>query len=80
MNMLPITTMKMNDSGTTSMKNGRQRSINVMGARHVDCQVTNMVVDPRHKIVSTPAYMLGKGPAEVFEGIRKLVAEVIRLC
>jgi enhancing lycopene biosynthesis protein 2 len=55
-------------------------AINEMGARHVACEVTNMVVDERHKIVSTPAYMLGKGPAEVFEGIRKLVNEVIRLC
>lgn len=55
-------------------------AINKMGARHCDCPVTEMVVDERHKIVSTPAYMLGKGPAEVFEGIRKTVNEVLRLC
>jgi enhancing lycopene biosynthesis protein 2 len=55
-------------------------AINQMGAQHCDCLVTERVVDERHKIVSTPAYMLGKGPAEVFEGIRKLVAEVLRLC
>ena len=54
-------------------------AINQMGARHCDCGVREMVVDEKHKIVSTPAYMLGSGPAEVFEGIRKLVAEVIRL-
>jgi enhancing lycopene biosynthesis protein 2 len=54
--------------------------INQMGAQHCDCPVTEFVVDEGHKIVSTPAYMLGRGPAEVFEGIRKLVNEVIRLC
>lgn len=55
-------------------------AMNQMGARHCDCPVTEMVVDERHKIVTTPAYMLGRGPAEVFEGIRKLVGEVLRLC
>lgn len=54
-------------------------AMNQMGAVHCDCAVTEMVVDAQHKIVTTPAYMTGKGPAEVFEGIRKLVAEVIRL-
>ncbi|MBI5763194.1 MAG: isoprenoid biosynthesis glyoxalase ElbB [Planctomycetes bacterium] len=54
-------------------------AMNQMGAMHCDCAVTEMVVDEQHKIVTTPAYMTGKGPAEVFEGIRKLVAEVIRL-
>lgn len=55
-------------------------AINAMGAQHCDCAVTEMITDETLKIVSTPAYMLGQGPAEVFEGIRKLVAEVIRLC
>ncbi len=55
-------------------------AIDAMGARHANCGVTEMVTDETHRIVSTPAYMLGKGPAEVFEGIRKLVNEVLRLC
>ena len=54
-------------------------AINAMGAEHCDCAVTEMVTDERHQIVSTPAYMLGRGPAEVFEGIRKLVNEVLRM-
>ncbi len=54
-------------------------AINQMGAEHCDCPVTEMVVDERHKIVTTPAYMLGRGPAEVFEGIRKLVTQVIQM-
>ncbi len=54
-------------------------AINRMGAQHCDCPVREMIVDEQHRIVSTPAYMLGRGPAEVFEGISKLVKEVLRL-
>lgn len=50
-----------------------------MGVRHLDCPCESFVVDEAHKIVTTPAYMLGKGPAMVFQGIQKLVEEVLRL-
>jgi len=53
--------------------------INQMGASHCDCVVTEMVADEKHKIVSTPAYMLGRGPAEVFAGIKKCVDKVLAL-
>jgi enhancing lycopene biosynthesis protein 2 len=55
------------------------RAINEMGAQHCDCAASGHVVDAQHKIVSTPAYMLGRGPAEVFEGIRRLVEDVLKL-
>jgi enhancing lycopene biosynthesis protein 2 len=32
-----------------------------------------------HKIVSTPAYLLASGPAQVYTGVKKLVDEVLRL-
>ena len=54
-------------------------AIEKMGARHCECGVTEMVADRKHKIVTTPAYMLGKGPAEVFTGIKKLVDEILRM-
>lgn len=54
-------------------------AIEKMGAQHVACVATDCVVDTAHKIVTTPAYMLASGPAEVFEGVRKLVAEVLKL-
>lgn len=54
-------------------------AVNRMGAAHCDCPATEFIVDANHKVVSTPAYMLAKGPAGVFEGIRKLVAEILRL-
>ncbi len=58
---------------------GTAAAINRMGAKHCECSTTQMICDAKHKIVSTPAYMTGKGPAEVFAGIEKLVAEVLRL-
>jgi len=61
-----------NDPGTAA-------AINRMGASHCECPTTEMLTDPEHKIVSTPAYMTGRGPADVFQGIEKLVAEVLRL-
>ena len=61
-----------NDTGTAA-------DIEFFGARHKNAKVDEIAVDAEHKIVTTPAYMLGKGPAEVFEGIRGLVGEVLRL-
>ena len=54
-------------------------ALNRMGAQHVDCAVTEAVTDELHKIVSTPAYMLANGPAQMWEGVRRLVNEVLRL-
>lgn len=54
-------------------------AIVAMGCVHEDHAVTEIAVDHDRKIVSTPAYMLGPGPAAVFEGIRKTVDEVLRL-
>ncbi len=53
-------------------------AINKMGARHVACGCGEAVADDTYRIVSTPAYMLARGPAEVYEGIRKLVEHIIR--
>lgn len=50
-----------------------------LGAKHQNCEVQNIVIDEKNKIVSTPAYMLAKSIGETFEGIEKLVKEVIRL-
>lgn len=61
-----------NDSATAA-------EIGLTGSRHVECPVSGFVVDKKHKIVSTPAYMLAKSISEAAEGIEKLVKEVIRL-
>ena len=58
---------------------GTAEAVEAMGARHVNCSVTDIVVDAENKIVSTPAYMLGQRISEVAEGIDKLVAKVFEL-
>ena len=47
------------------------------GAIHQNTQVNEIVLDEAHKIVTTPAYMLGKGIADVAKGIEKLVNQVV---
>jgi enhancing lycopene biosynthesis protein 2 len=48
-----------------------------MGVEHVDTKVKDIVVDEAHRIVSTPAYMLGRRVSEVAEGIEKCVKAVM---
>src|SRR3972149_7208422 len=33
-------------------------AINTMGSRHINCTVGNIVVDSKHKVISTPVYSL----------------------
>lgn len=49
------------------------------GAVHIPCQATDIVVDEKLKIVSTPAYMLAQRVSEVAEGVRKLVDKLLDL-
>ncbi|MHC4441820.1 MAG: isoprenoid biosynthesis glyoxalase ElbB [Planctomycetota bacterium] len=72
---------KLNINPRMTIGNDKQtaQAMEKMGAKHVDCPASACVVDEHHRIVTTPAYMLAKGPAEIFEGIRKLVDEVLRL-
>lgn len=51
-------------------------AINSMGAIHVNCPVNESVVDKEKKLVTTPAYMLANGPAEVFEGVVNMVEKL----
>ena len=53
--------------------------IEIMGSRHQDCAANDFVLDAENKIVSTPAYMLGKNISEVAEGIEKTINELIKL-
>ncbi|MBI4954420.1 MAG: isoprenoid biosynthesis glyoxalase ElbB [Myxococcales bacterium] len=58
------------DAGTAS-------AVVAMGARHVDRAVDAIAVDERNRVVTTPCYMLARGPAEVGAGIEKLVAKLV---
>lgn len=50
-----------------------------LGAKHQKCVVESIVVDADHKIVTTPAYMLGPSIRHIAAGIELLVAEVLRM-
>ena len=58
---------------------GAAKAIAAMGCVHENQPVTDIAVDADNKIVSTPAYMLGPGPAAVYEGIRKCVEKVLQM-
>lgn len=62
-----------NDAGTAS-------AIVSMGGDHAVCSVTEVCVDEKNRIVTTPAYMLGPGIKEVAVGIERLVDKVLSLC
>ena len=48
-----------------------------MGAAHIECPVTEFVVDQERKLVSSPAYMLAQSISEAAEGIEKTVKALI---
>ncbi len=51
------------------------KQIAAMGHTHVECTVTDVVIDHAHKVVTSPAYMYGDAPiASVAAGIDKMVA------
>jgi len=50
-----------------------------MGGLPVSCSPEKCVVDIAHKVVSTPAYMVGKNIAEIAIGIEVLVKEILNM-
>ena len=55
-------------------------AINAMGQTHVECEATSCVKDEEYRVVTTPAYMLAKDIAELWEGIDCAVRELLTLC
>ncbi len=53
--------------------------VNSLGMQHIDTPVSEACVDKTYKIVTTPAYMLAKNPAEVYSGINQLVIKLLEL-
>ncbi|MGJ3501632.1 Sigma cross-reacting protein 27A [Piscirickettsia salmonis] len=57
-----------------------QEMINIVHqlvGKHINCQADEIAIDEKHKIVSTPAYMLANNIAEAAVGIEKLVKKVL---
>jgi enhancing lycopene biosynthesis protein 2 len=53
--------------------------LKAMGCVHEPHAVSEVAVDQENKIVSTPAYMLGPGPAAVYEGVGKLIEKLLEM-
>lgn len=50
-----------------------------IGGKHIDCPVTDIVVDRGEKVISTPAYMLAQNLVEADAGIEKLIKAVLEM-
>jgi enhancing lycopene biosynthesis protein 2 len=61
-----------NDMGTAA-------ALETMGATHRPCNVDDICVDERNKIVTSPAYMLGPSIKHIAVGIEKLVQKVLAM-
>ena len=55
------------------------KDIEAMGSVHVECQVSEMVVDEEKNLVTTPAYMEAKTIKDAADGIEKLVKQVLSM-
>jgi len=55
------------------------QNLSTWGGTHSDCPVTEVVVDPKLRIVSSPAYMYAARISEVNTGIRRFVQAVLAL-
>ncbi len=47
--------------------------IKELGGTHIDCQVDEVAIDEKNRVVTTPAYMLAQSRVEAYKGIEKLV-------
>lgn len=64
---------------TIGTDQGTAQALNATGSRHVDCAVSDCVIDREHLIVSTPAYMLAGRISEAADGIEKAVKATLEL-
>ena len=64
---------------TVGKEEGVIGALAAIGVKHQLCTVDEIAVDEAHKIVTTPAYMLGPGIKDVAVGIEKLVKKVLSM-
>lgn len=58
---------------------GTAGAINEMGAKHVVRGPTQSHTDQKHKIVTAPAYMYNGEPAEIYESVKAMCDDVLKL-
>ncbi len=54
-------------------------AIVAMGGEHINCCVDQFVYDPKHNVLSTPAYMLAENIAQAADGIDKTIEKLLSL-
>ena len=64
---------------TIGTDQGTAKQIEEMKGKHIVKQVNEIHVDEANRIVTTPAYMLGPGIKDVWQGIEKLVKQVVAM-
>jgi len=64
---------------TIGKDQGTADVINSLGGKHVETDTTDVAVDSKNKIVTTPCYMLANNIYEIAQGAENLVKEIINL-
>ena len=70
--LIPNVTVTIGNDEDTAM------AIQEMGAIHQNCSVSDIVIDEKNKVITTPAYMLANSISEMGEGIKQLVDKVLQ--
>lgn len=52
--------------------------INEMGGEHIRTVATQVVIDERHKVFTTPCYMLNSSISEIADGCDNLISEMLK--
>ncbi|AIW16603.1 isoprenoid biosynthesis glyoxalase ElbB [Vibrio tubiashii] len=65
--------------GTIGNDEATAAAFNALGGEHVNCDVSDIVVDEQNLVLSTPAYMLAESISQAASGIDKLVERLVKL-
>jgi len=64
---------------TIGTDHGTAEKIRKMGCEHFDCSPEESYTDMKNRVVSTPAYMIAEGPAQVLKGAESMVDALEKL-
>lgn len=78
--LIAIVLGRANVKGTVTIGNDREtaRAIEEVGFIHKESSPTDCVVDPENKIITSPCYMLARSIAEVYQGIKRVIEELVK--
>lgn len=65
--------------GTIGNDEATAAAFNALGGEHVNCDVSDIVVDEQNLVLSTPAYMVAESISQAASGIDKLVERLVKL-